>query len=168
MRLILALCSLAALLAACTTTPTTVYRGSDAAAIRFANHSRNERATYVSIRTWVRSADCSGGVQYFAELDDSLDRGVAHTTIFAALEPGKERSLWFRESFATVQGIHVCDSIVTFTPTAGARYVGMFTAEGDVCNAAILKDNNGKLTPDTTVRVRKAKIPPNAIEPHCE
>lgn len=168
MRLTFALCALAATLAACTTTPTTPYKGADAAAIRFANHSRNERAGYVWIRTWVHAANCSGGVQFFPELSDTLERGLAQTTIFAALEPNKERSLWFRESYTTMQGPHVCDSIVTFTPAANQRYVGMFTAEGDVCKVSILKDVNGKLTPDDTVRVRTPHIPPNAIEPHCE
>ena len=86
----------------------------------------------------------------------------------ASLEPNKERSLWFRESYTTMQGQHVCDSIVTFTPAANQRYVGMFTAEGDVCKVSILKDVNGRLTPDETVRVRTPHIPPNAIEPHCE
>lgn len=44
----------------------------------------------------------------------------------------------------------------------------MFTAEGDVCKVSILKDVNGRLTPDETVRVRTPHIPPSAIEPHCE
>ncbi len=168
MRLILAFCALTSLLAACTMAPTIPYKGGDAAAIRFANHSRNERANYAMIRTFVRAADCSGGYQYFAELSDTLDRGVAHTTIFATMEPNQERSIWFREAYTVMQGPQVCDAIVTFTPAPGQRYVGMFSAEAGTCNLAILKDLNGKLTPDPTVRVRKPKISQNTIDAQCE